>query len=154
MLHLTTKFLGVAKFTTLTSLSLLISCELLFIRSLRFLQNSVKRTGDIINTAFDLILVHWACNANQPTKHAFIADLPYLPVQEDMVIMWHLWLVVKLGECGEDFQIFVPALLQILRNFHGRAPTIGADSKFLLNFFTLTKFHYNEFILAVYNLVS
>jgi hypothetical protein len=37
-----------------------------------------------------------------------------------MAVMWHLWLVVKVEECGENFQIFGTALLQILRDYsHG-----------------------------------
>jgi hypothetical protein len=68
--------------------------------------------------------------------------------------MWYLWLVVKLKECSEHFQILEAASLQILRGYyHGRAFTLPADSKFFLHFVTisfistklfwfLTRFHY------------
>jgi hypothetical protein len=76
-------------------------------------------------------------------KRAFIAQLPYLPVRESMAVMWHLWLVLKLEECGEDFQILETASLQILRDYsHGQDPTLRADS-FLAS--TVTKY-YNECI--------
>jgi hypothetical protein len=43
--------------------------------------------------------------------------------------MWHLWLVMKLEECGENFQILGTASLQILCDYsHGRASTLAADS--------------------------
>jgi hypothetical protein len=58
-----------------------------------------------------------------------------------MAVMWHLWLVVKLEECGENFQILGTASLLILRDYsHGRASTLAPDNFF---FFTITKFHYN-----------
>jgi hypothetical protein len=60
-----------------------------------------------------------------------------------MAVMWHLWLVLKLEECGEDFQILETASLQILRDYsHCQGPTLGADS-FLAS--TVTKY-YNECI--------
>jgi hypothetical protein len=64
-------------------------------------------------TAFGLILVQWVFNSNQ-CKCAFIAQLPYLPVRGGTVDMWHLWLVLKLEERGDDFQILETASLQIL----------------------------------------
>jgi hypothetical protein len=57
--------------------------------------------------------------------------------------MWHLWLVVKLEECGENFQIFGTASLQILCDYsHGQTSTSGAESNFFV-FFTITIFHYD-----------
>jgi hypothetical protein len=61
--------------------------------------------------------------------------------------MCHLWLV-KLEECGENFQILRTASLQILCNCsHGRSSTLVADN-FFFHFLTIMKFHYNEFILV------
>jgi hypothetical protein len=37
-----------------------------------------------------------------------------------MAVMWHLWLVVKLEKCGENFEILGTGSLQILCNYsHG-----------------------------------
>jgi hypothetical protein len=62
--------------------------------------------------------------------------------------VWHQWLVVKLEECGENFQIMGTTSQPILHNYsHGRPSTLAADSYY---FFTITKFYYNKFILIVH----